>query len=65
MYPTLDLPKYDHYITHTNTQDTYEVSSSTIDLDELIDVVQSAGYVILRSYVNRYSCSVVKFKVIQ
>lgn len=62
MYPTLDLPKDDHYITRTNTQDIYEVSSSTIDLDELIQAVQSTGYVIVRSYVNRYSCSIVKFK---
>lgn len=63
MYPELGLPEDDHYITRANTQDTYEVFSSTIDLDELIQAVQSAGYVIIRSYVNRFSCSVVKFKV--
>lgn len=65
MYPILDLPKDSHYVTHTNTRDTYEVYSNTIDLDKLIKAVRSARYTIVRSYINRYSCSVVKFKVTQ
>jgi len=62
MYPQFDLPEDDHYVTRTEQQNVYEVFSSTIDLSELIDAVQSTGYTILRSYVNRYSCAVVKFK---